>query len=586
VVALNKNKKMMKKLITAAILLLSINNSFSQSVLVPYRVGDKFGFADLKGKMVIPADYDYPILRQSYPKGFFCADKNGKTTVISNNKIIIQDSECSDFEIHENKFISAKKEKVFIENKSFKTREEYLDYLKRRKYVSLFNLKGENVYLENFKAMRVLDTAGVSIKSKAFCKYIAFISSNFDNQISIFIYDCDLQKITDWLAKDYHSIEIAERSYYGEKREFRVKKTPEDSEEKIKLEYDGKKFILNSIKPKKPNKEAEYVTDREPADAEGSWGEYGPVVEVSDGFGDKYSSNPLGSNKIQQRYISTHFKIADGKIYYLETEYKKDTIVKEINLPYPFENAQIENKNRSLELFTSNEKKVISQNLVLYKSNNKYGILISDTIHIKPIYDSIIYINYYSNKNNEYAHYFLVGIKDKTSQKMNVGTIDIYGNTVIPMVYESIDFREYDRWGGRRGLEKPEFYNSVYLTEWLVKKDGKYGYISPNNTITLIPEYDEIKINASDWLYFESYFKIIKKGNKYGAIIGEDKNRIFIEPVFTKTPSYYIKDYQGIKGKILFGLTEEGYIEDGEEVGGKFFCYGDEKGNMFYKAEK
>ena len=575
----------MKKLFIAAILLLTIKNSFSQSVLVPYRVGDKFGFADLKGNMIIPADYDYPILRQRYPKGFFCAQKNDKTTtVISNNKIIIQDSECSDFEIHTNKFIGAKKEKIYGENKSFKTKEEYLDYDKKREYITLFNLKGENVYPENFKAMRVIDTAGVSIKNKKLCKYIAFISSNFDNQKSIFVYDCDLQKITEWLAKDYHTIEIAERNYYGEKREFRVKKTPVDAEEKIKLVYDGKKFKLNSIKPKNPNKETDYVTNREGLEDMGLE-EPNPFGDGDDVFVSEYPSNS-NSNKIQQRHISTHFKIADGKIYYLETEYKKDTIVKEISLAYPIENAQIENKNRSLELFTSNEKKVISQNLVLYKSNNKYGILISDTISIKPIYDSIIYINYYSNKNNEYAHYFLVGIKDKTSQKMNVGTIDIYGNTVIPMVYESIDFRDYDRWGGRRGPEKPEFYNSVYLTEWLIKKDGKYGYISPTNSIILKVDYDQITQNDRDFMYFENYFKTLKKGNKYGAIIDDGKNRVIVEPVFPKKPAYYIKDYQGIKGKILFGLTEEGYKEDGEEVGGKFFCYGDEAGNVFYREEK
>ena len=59
-----------------------------------------------------------------------------------------------------------------------------------------------------------------------------------------------------------------------------------------------------------------------------------------------------------------------------------------------------------------------------------------------------------------------------------------------------------------------------------------------------------------------------------------------MEPKFPKKPAYYINDYQGIKGKILFGLTEEGYVEDGEEVGGKFFCYGDEAGNVFYREEK
>ena len=570
--------------ILLCLIFISLNAFSQEKMFVPFRVGSKFGFADLKGNMIIPAEYDYPILRQRYPKGFFCAQKNDKTTtVISNNKIIIQDSECSDFEIQENKFISARKEKIYGENKSFKTKEEYLNYNKRREYISLFNLKGENVYPENFKELNTIDTAGVSVKNKKFCKYIAFISSNFDNQKSIFIYDCDLQKITEWLTKDYHTIEITERSYYGEKREFKFKKTPTDSEEKLKIVYDGKKFKLISPKPKKPNQKEGYVTDREGLVAMGLGDPDDLVVKEADG--DEFNPNSFSSNKIQQRYITTQFKIVNGKIFYLQSEHKKDTIVKEINLPYPIENAKIENKNRRVTLLVSDEKKVVGQNLVLYKANNKYGILISDTIHIKPIYDSIIYINYNSYTNNIDDHYFLVGIKDKASQKMNFGTIDIYGNTVIPMIYENIDFHTYDRWGGRRGPEKQEFYNSVYLTEWLVKKDGKYGYISPTGSIILKAEYDEIKINAREWMYFESYFKIIKKGNLYGAIVGDGKNRVIVEPVFTKKPSYYIKDYQSVKGKILFGLTEEDKIVDGEEENGKFFCYGDESGNMFYREK-
>jgi hypothetical protein len=577
--ALNKNKKMMKKLFTAAILLLSISNSFSQSVLVPYRVGDKFGFADLKGNMVIPAAYDYPILRRRYPKGFFCADKNGKKTVISDHKIIIQDSECSDFEIHENKFIGAKKEKNYGEAKSFKTKEELLEYDKKRAYYSLFNLKGENVYPENFRSLHVIDTAGESIKNKERCKHIAFISYNFDNQKSIFVYDCDLQKITEWLAKDYHTIETAESDYYGEKKEFKVKKTPENSEEILQLVYDGKKFKLNNIKPNKQNQEEEYVTDREHLDALGS-SNPGAFGDGDDFFVSESPSDP-NSNEIQKRYISTHFKIINGKIFYLQSEHKKDTIKTEINLPYPIEKTQIENKNRSLELFTSNEKKVISQNLVLYKTNNKYGILISDTIQIKPIYDSIIFLHSYDWEDHQ-AYNFLVGVKDAANQKMNFGTIDIFGNTVIPMVYESIEFREFDLWGGRRGNPEPEFYNSTSQKEWKVKKDCKYGYISAKDSIILKAEYDEIKQNDSENMYFENNFKILKKGDKYGAIVGYGKNKVIVEPKFPKKPAYYINDYQGIKGKILFGLTDEGT----EEENGEFFCYGDESGNVFYREGK
>ena len=60
----------------------------------------------------------------------------------------------------------------------------------------------------------------------------------------------------------------------------------------------------------------------------------------------------------------------------------------------------------------------------------------------------------------------------------------------------------------------------------------------------------------------------------------------YLVHVFLKKSAYYINDYKYIKGKILFGLTEEGKIVDGEEERGKFFCYGDESGNVFYREEK
>jgi hypothetical protein len=129
------------------------------------------------------------------------------------------------------------------------------------------------------------------------------------------------------------------------------------------------------------------------------------------------------------------------------------------------------------------------------------------------------------------------------------------------------------------------FLCSAYLLEpsyQQFKKDGKYGYISAKDSIILKAEYDEIKQNDSENMYFENNFKILKKGDKYGAIVGYGKNKVIVEPKFPKKPAYYINDYQGIKGKILFGLTEEGT----EEENGEFFCYGDESGNVFYREGK
>ena len=108
---------------------------------------------------------------------------------------------------------------------------------------------------------------------------------------------------------------------------------------------------------------------------------------------------------------------------------------------------KIENENYNIDLFSSKLKNIVSRNQIMVKSNNKYGIVISDSILIQPIYDSIIMLNYIDNTSGNNIHYFLVGVKDHSKNKMYFGTIDIYGNIVIPIKYERIDFQElYSRY--------------------------------------------------------------------------------------------------------------------------------------------
>ena len=68
-------------------------NTFSQNqVLVPFRVGDKFGLSDLKGQLIYPAEYDKITLRYNDPAGVFYAKKENKTTFFYKNIILIKDT--------------------------------------------------------------------------------------------------------------------------------------------------------------------------------------------------------------------------------------------------------------------------------------------------------------------------------------------------------------------------------------------------------------------------------------------------------------------------------------------------------------
>jgi hypothetical protein len=80
------------KALVFIVLLIAQTYTFSQTVYVPYRVGNKFGIADENGKMIIKPQFD--ILEPHWKLnhcfyGFTKTDSNVLSSVIYNNKIII-----------------------------------------------------------------------------------------------------------------------------------------------------------------------------------------------------------------------------------------------------------------------------------------------------------------------------------------------------------------------------------------------------------------------------------------------------------------------------------------------------------------
>lgn len=43
----------------------------AQEILVPYKTGNRWGLADLQGKLVVPTNYDWISIGKDYPGGYF-----------------------------------------------------------------------------------------------------------------------------------------------------------------------------------------------------------------------------------------------------------------------------------------------------------------------------------------------------------------------------------------------------------------------------------------------------------------------------------------------------------------------------------
>ena len=233
------------------------------------------------------------------------------------------------FQVLENKCVLAKTGLEYLDISDFKNETEYKAAKKRTRYLSIFNLKGENCYPENFKELHILDTAGQSDINKSLSRYIAFISLNFDEKTSVFIYDCDLQKITEWLAKDFFKLEI-NRTLGG--KAFNLKKSINDTLKQSKLIYEKNKLKLITLNTKGKNKpNVNYSDEEDQSESSVELGSaHGP--RDADVDNDVPFSNYHTSIAIQKRSINTFFNIQAGKLFYFEIEWKKDTIVKEIKL--------------------------------------------------------------------------------------------------------------------------------------------------------------------------------------------------------------------------------------------------------------
>ncbi len=558
-------------------------NAFSQNqVLVPFRVGDKFGLSDLKGQLIYPAEYDNITIKKGDPVGVFYAEKANKTTFFYKNIILIKDTKYNVFQVLENKCVLAKTGLEYLDISDFKNETEYKAAKKRTRYLSIFNLKGENCYPENFKELHILDTAGQSDINKSLSRYIAFISLNFDEKTSVFIYDCDLQKITEWLIKDYFSFKFT-----GSNKDFTSQKTEIDKEEKYTLIFEGNKFKIKQLDTKSS------VGSHQFGSASNSDKSSKKLDRVINPFDDSFEGGTAeianNSDKPQQRKIKSLFKIKEGRIFQYMCEYKNDTIIKEIKLPFSIDDLKIENNCDFENQDTNNLINYEFHNLIVFKTNNKYGVLISDKIQIQPIYDTICMIKTANFNDSKISICFLVGLKNSGSKNMRFGTIDINSKTIIPIVYEQINYNrleakdsnEDEIYNKRHKVVR--FCNTTYNKEWLIKKDGRFGFISPTDSVILKPEFDEITQNGSVYSSFFTNFKIVKKGNLYGVMYFTHNGLKIVEPIFPHKPEYIIENYQGLKGKTLFRLVDD--TVDSDNFMDKFFCFAEENGHLYYREK-
>ncbi len=530
----------------------------AQQVFVPYRVKDKWGLSDVNGKLAVDAVYDKVFIGRSLADGYYGFRKGDALGIIHNKKEIIS-GPYREFDVVENKFIIAQSKSDFTTN-NFNTQAEYEEARKKRDARFLFNLSGKNLHPEGFRNARVFDSIGSSSKLKGHAKYLLFISENFERQKSVFVYDIDKQDVTQWLLKDYYKLnlvgegEFANAKYYIQGHEIGT------ADEMIYTFSIAKnKVSINSRPAPKPKYSGGYGTGGGSGSDGISAGSYdGDLsVEAAPSTGKKTYTTSIAVNGNAIRFKSTEYP---RKMTSTEGIVEKDIVL-------PYEMEWLKGERLYHTLIRPNGERVSLNGAAYFKTKQgNYGVVFLDTLMIKPVYTYLQPFISYSTPENRML--FFAGKRDENNGRMKYGMIDIFQKEVIPVVYDSIFYDEKIR-------DRESFVRTLAVRRLNVVKEGKYGIMDISGQTVLKPVYDSIYQNKKNYMQFSATnFNVLSKDGKYGLHSEYVKDALLIEPVWTKPPSYYIYNYQGQKGLMLFGLTD---------AEGELFCYARKDGFLYYR---
>lgn len=544
-----------KNLILLILLLIHLNSISQNEILVPFRVGDKFGLSDLKGKLVYLAEFEYFKINElgSY-EATFEGVKEDKSTFFYKGKKIVESTKNTKYEVIRESFVT-----VTEENKGF----------------DVFNVKGEKITDKSYEEMMFCD----NILRRNFyytCTPIIFKDQN--DKLTLQVFNVKTEKLTKTIIENVTSLQLDPNDYsYQNRFTFFVQENINSKEVKLEFVFDGDSFVIldptNCFKKKSQNNTKKgkpiILEINENGNLE-NYQEFG----VPGGLVEEYREEDVYRNYVKGDYRI--FKKLNGACITIFQKNDENSIENEFDLPQNAEVFYVENVN--VKLFDRNSRNFIND-IILYKSNGKYGAVLTDKYFLSPKYDSIRLLVFDENSSKP-IYYFQVGVKDSITNKMKFGLVDLSGKTIMSIVYDI--FRNAT--DNQTGENKFKCSLQNVAVEFIVAYKGKYGVISLyGQKVPLI--YDDI-------FYLDVKNCVLVKSGLYGLYFQDRMlvNLKMIEPVFTKIPFNINVNAQLpiIELYDAHDATKEYsdfYKPDILKRTGNFFCYGNVNGMMYYREK-
>lgn len=471
----------MKCLFVWVSLLICWQAAAQQRVLVPYRVGDKYGLSDDKGKMLVKAIYDEMLpLHGNYFKSRLDTTVVGttRTNTGQGNKITWKvDTVRVDLKLYslfkaDTLLIEDAQEKEFMIEKYYIKNSERIS---RNVHGTIYNLKGKPVFEPKKRIYYNSQGKAISVpfQNKQFMnfhrdvsqlgelskKQALFSVEQWDDSIgtqlrSVGVYDFKQQKITKWLVENVRHYHIKERDAYSI---FCTYEDQKGEQQKVIAYYNGSYEITDV-----------------PADGLSSTPVYEQPVEKSELITEVIEDD-REIEAPERKSPPEQYKLVGNDLIFAA-----DGLETKVVLP---EGAQV--------IWKSGK----TSPTLMYKKGSAYGLVVRGTFQ-PAVYDSLAYLG-------------LDFIAAKVlSGKWQYGIIDKTGKTLIPCVYDSIrgqlityDFVSENGSGSRLVFEKMESWPRPGYQQrpdrdprsaLMVYKKGKVGVVTLFNEVIIPVEYDLI----------------------------------------------------------------------------------------------
>ena len=226
----------MKNLISIFLFLISIFG-YSQNIFVPFKVGNLFGISDEKGNLKIAPTFDY-INISSEQNNYFLVYKNGKSSCIYKDKVIIKDKNYFGYYPYNDLIVAVEK--------SSKRTTSY--YSHNNEQCHLYSNSGSLIFPDYYMFIRIFEVSEQPITENVLIQL-----SDMNGKYSIVVYNKKQKKVIQTFLDVVPDLEFSFDAISINQPFTFDYLTNNNINRRITLQYNGKAFsvILDETLPKK-----------------------------------------------------------------------------------------------------------------------------------------------------------------------------------------------------------------------------------------------------------------------------------------------------------------------------------------------